>query len=329
MMNCKLFNGRENYQKQFNEIRTIYYSCTGKSAEDVFQLKDAKFLFGDLNFRLELDQSLASIMAEQRRFQEMQKFDQLWSQYHNFNYLPKLIEHQIAFQPTYKFLKNSSKFNLKKVPSWRDRILWLKTDFIACEEYNSSNELVLSDHKPIYGVYQVRVNIKREVDPNESLGFEEVEREEGAKFTAVKGEEIKLSFKKSAVNPSRNMNALYSKDDSDVKHVTTSIDGDRKSSYDMIKFSDLDMNKSILSSFTEVEPEKTSNPLLEYKVIHNYCDSNLEDNDENKNANGSSDICHIDNSHNACYLITFNLVYSYTPIPVSYTHLTLPTICSV
>eukprot|EP00826_Nyctotherus_ovalis_P057457 TRINITY_DN7853_c0_g1_i5.p1 TRINITY_DN7853_c0_g1~~TRINITY_DN7853_c0_g1_i5.p1 ORF type:complete len:243 (-),score=68.27 TRINITY_DN7853_c0_g1_i5:328-1056(-) len=237
MMNCKLFNGRENYQKQFNEIRTIYYSCTGKSAEDVFQLKDAKFLFGDLNFRLELDQSLASIMAEQRRFQEMQKFDQLWSQYHNFNYLPKLIEHQIAFQPTYKFLKNSSKFNLKKVPSWRDRILWLKTDFIACEEYNSSNELVLSDHKPIYGVYQVRVNIKREVDPNESLGFEEVEREEGAKFTAVKGEEIKLSFKKSAVNPSRNMNALYSKDDSDVKHVTTSIDGDRKSSYDMIKFS--------------------------------------------------------------------------------------------
>jgi hypothetical protein len=236
MMNCKLFNEKENYQEQFNELRTIYYSCTGKSAEDIFQVTEVKFLFGDLNFRLELDQSSANKMIKEQKFEELKKYDQLWNQYRKLNYLPALIEQEIAFEPTSKYIKGTSEFDISKVTAWRDRILWLKSDSILCENYSSTNSITYSDHKPISGIYKVKINIKKEMDPNESLGFEKVEGE-GAKFAASK-EEIKTFFQKNTVlSPSRNMNALYFKDDSELKHITSSIDAERKGSYDVIKSS--------------------------------------------------------------------------------------------
>jgi len=237
MMNCKLFNGKGNYQKQFNELRTICYSCTGGSTEDMLQEREVRFLFGDLNFRLELDQSLANKMINERSFEEMKKYDQLWNQYHKFSYLPALIEENIKFEPTYKYFKENSEFDTTKVPAWRDRILWLKSDSIVCEKYSSSTDVTYSYHKPIYGIYRVRINIKKEVDPNESLGFEDVEGE-GVKFTALNREEIKAPSQKNVItDPSRNMKPLYSKDDNEVKQITPSIDAERKSSYDVIKFS--------------------------------------------------------------------------------------------
>jgi inositol-1,4,5-trisphosphate 5-phosphatase len=232
MMNCQLSNGKGDYQKQFNEMRVIYYSAARKSPEDIPQPKEAKFLFGDLNFSLELDKSSATIMVKQERFEEMREFDQLWTQYNNFRYLPALIEEELKFEPTYKYFKGTSEFDLNTVPGWRDRILWSKADYINCEKYDSSNTITFSEHKPICGIYQVQVNIKKEADTDESLGFEEV----GAKSSTVNGEEIKLSFKpKLTINPSRNNDILTSKGNEESKNITSSIDTERKGSYDMIK----------------------------------------------------------------------------------------------
>jgi len=234
MMNCQLSNGKGDYEKRFDEMRVIYYSCARKSLEDVTQLKEAKFLFGDLNFSIELDQSLASTMLKEEQYEEMKRFDQLWNQYHNFHYLPALIESEITFKPTYKYPKDSSELDLKTVPGWRNRILWSKENSISCQKYDSSNSITFSEHKPIYGIYQVKINIKKETDSDESLGFEEVE----AKFPAINEEETKLFFKsKLTTDLSRNKDMLPSKNSDKFNHITSSINIERKNSYDLIRHS--------------------------------------------------------------------------------------------
>jgi len=119
MMNCHLTNGIGEYTKRFNEMRTIYYSHIGKDLEKSVPAHDIKFLFGDLNFRLELDRITAGSMVRRKEYEEMLSHDQLWNQYSNFNFLPALIEESIGFPPTYKFLKGTNGYDTEnKSPAW-------------------------------------------------------------------------------------------------------------------------------------------------------------------------------------------------------------------
>ena len=50
------------------------------------------------------------------------------------------------------------------MPAWCDRILWRTGETGMCEdsdikllEYNDSQEQCMSDHKPVYGLYQFQV----------------------------------------------------------------------------------------------------------------------------------------------------------------------------
>ena len=118
-MNCHLSGGQAHCMKRFNEIRTIYYSQIGQKQENSIPTHDAKFLFGDLNFRLQLDKDTSAFYAKKRNFAEMLKQDQFWNQFNQFNFLPSLEESRIAFPPTYKFVKGGSNYDLdRKPPSW-------------------------------------------------------------------------------------------------------------------------------------------------------------------------------------------------------------------
>jgi len=158
-MNCHLAHGKSNARKRFDEIRTIYHSFVGEPPnEKAASAHDIKFIFGDLNFRINLDTESTCYLARQKSYPELLKNDQLWSQYHQYNFLPPLEESPINFPPTYKFARGTCFYDLdSRPPAWCDRILWESSSDVKCTKYDWVEAITFSDHKPVYGVYQLGI----------------------------------------------------------------------------------------------------------------------------------------------------------------------------
>lgn len=75
------------------------------------------------------------------------------------NILNYFSEGDIEFMPTYKFDRGTDFYDTsskKRVPAWTDRILFnCKRDHIRLIEYTSVPSVTLSDHKPVYAIFQV------------------------------------------------------------------------------------------------------------------------------------------------------------------------------
>jgi len=157
-MNCHLTHGKTNKQRRFEEIKIIYNTYLNNSLPRTVQNHDVKFLFGDLNFRVEMEDEAVYQLVMLKNYKTLLNNDQLLTQSRYFSYLPRLREAPIKFIPTYKYAKNTSSYELtKKPPAWCDRILWGDKDPVICQEYNSVDSLSCSDHKPVYGIYSVTI----------------------------------------------------------------------------------------------------------------------------------------------------------------------------
>ena len=78
-----------------------------------------------------------------------------------------LQEGEICFPPTYKFNVGTQDYDTsekKRKPAWCDRILWRdkpqllirgEGPGVRCLKYSSIASCCASDHKPVYGVYEV------------------------------------------------------------------------------------------------------------------------------------------------------------------------------
>eukprot|EP00826_Nyctotherus_ovalis_P034740 TRINITY_DN2917_c0_g10_i1.p1 TRINITY_DN2917_c0_g10~~TRINITY_DN2917_c0_g10_i1.p1 ORF type:complete len:245 (-),score=85.75 TRINITY_DN2917_c0_g10_i1:117-851(-) len=164
LLNCHLAHGKSSTQKRFEEIKTIYSTHLDKAQSKVVRDHDVKILFGDLNFRIEMDDDLTCQLTKLKDFETLMSCDQLLAQSRYCSFLPRLKEAPIRFAPTYKFAKNTSAYEVtKRPPAWCDRILWGDKDPVTCLHYNSVDSLCCSDHKPVYGVYSVTVKETVEV----------------------------------------------------------------------------------------------------------------------------------------------------------------------
>jgi hypothetical protein len=104
--------------------------------------------------------------------------DQLKILLDNKNVLHKFNEAPITFPPTYKYNKGSQLLNSSgnyRTPSYTDRILYksnmnfenadnekkikLQNGGIKCIIYDSTRSICSSDHKPVYGIYAVKIRI--------------------------------------------------------------------------------------------------------------------------------------------------------------------------
>ena len=66
-----------------------------------------------------------------------------------------VVEADITFPPTYKYIKGTNFYNIsKRVPSWTDRIIFKKSDKIRPILYDRI-DINLSDHKPIVGLFEI------------------------------------------------------------------------------------------------------------------------------------------------------------------------------
>ena len=73
--------------------------------------------------------------------------------------IAKFTENDIVFNPTYKYDKQSRNYDSsakKRKPAWTDRILY-KSNGIRCHSYDEIYEVLVSDHRPVYADFSVKV----------------------------------------------------------------------------------------------------------------------------------------------------------------------------
>lgn len=125
---------------------------------------DHIFWFGDLNYRINTDSAWKNYLDDEN-YIELFKRDQLFIEMENKRVFINYHEEVITFKPTYKYdpgTDNWDSSEKSRSAAWCDRILWKskKDKRIKQNVYNSINELRLSDHKPVYGIFDCKIETK-------------------------------------------------------------------------------------------------------------------------------------------------------------------------
>lgn len=140
---------------------------------------DNVFLFGDLNFRINKPRNDVIKWIEETHFSRKipvaLKEDELKCLLNSRIQLINFNEAPITFPPTYKYDPNSQVIDSsskRRIPSYTDRILYksrnqfistnsdtkiISHQHIKCLSYDSARSICLSDHKPVYGMFSVKV----------------------------------------------------------------------------------------------------------------------------------------------------------------------------
>jgi hypothetical protein len=171
-----LASGQSSVNNRVNEMIETLNKSFPKSSNKRFKDANFQFIFGDLNFRLELDIPQVINLIEKKAYKTLISYDQ-FNKFKSVNtQLYSLTEGELLFDPTYKYSKGTNEYDIKKkrVPSWCDRILFNKSNKIHLLEYNRV-EYTVSDHKPVYGVFRIntqsinkeeKVKILKEIKSN-------------------------------------------------------------------------------------------------------------------------------------------------------------------
>lgn len=135
------------------------------------------FWMGDLNYRLDLKQVVPAAVTwtmeerwkyvtkliGQKRYEELSRFDELRREMKAENVFGGFEEGKLSFPPTFKVVRGrrGNEYQRVRVPSYCDRILWhslpLHRKNVKLREYGCVSEVDTSDHKPVYGVFDVMV----------------------------------------------------------------------------------------------------------------------------------------------------------------------------
>jgi inositol-1,4,5-trisphosphate 5-phosphatase len=164
----------ENYefrcQEYKNALRDINFA-TEEIDNDILK-HDYVFWFGDLNFRIndftqeEVKERILS--GNWSAVEELKKHDQLSIARKTLNAFSDLEEEDITFHPTYKVFNGSHEYNMQRVPSWTDRILYrlgnssqddINNSRLTLDKnigYRSQFKYKLSDHKPVFASFIFR-----------------------------------------------------------------------------------------------------------------------------------------------------------------------------
>nr|CAB3256240.1 72 kDa inositol polyphosphate 5-phosphatase [Phallusia mammillata] len=157
-----------------NSNSTTYQKC-----DKDFSGFDCVFWFGDLNFRINQPHHFMQQEVEDPstyNIWEALKCDQLKRNMERGNVFHGFQETEITFLPTYKFTPGSDKYDVSvklRVPSYTDRILHkpCRSTSITCHHYNSVSSVKHSDHRPVYGLFDVSLKPGRNSAPLGKISF--------------------------------------------------------------------------------------------------------------------------------------------------------------
>lgn len=163
MLTSHLAAGVNATLERYNDYLTIMQGLTFPRNYTVDDHSHVIWL-GDLNYRIGLPNEHCRELIEVGAFDELLGDDQLNQEISNKGAFHGFKEGPIKFYPTYKFDKGTSNYDTsekQRVPSWTDRILYLsekgKGVDLKLLNYNSTMEICLSDHKPVYATFTCRV----------------------------------------------------------------------------------------------------------------------------------------------------------------------------
>ena len=160
----------------------------------IFKNSDAWFLFGDLNFRIDMDyEEFSEFIKTGQNWTKLLEFDQFnKNQKASIEFTEIIEEDPIVHQPSYKYMigsdsydydskekneddsisqNNQNNANLsgkKRNPSWCDRIFYKKNTYVTKDEkkiikslgyYNCvfDQNFQYSDHRPIFNIFDIVV----------------------------------------------------------------------------------------------------------------------------------------------------------------------------
>lgn len=186
-----LSHGMDGNKHRINELQQILSKTIMINGREV-QLRniDYLFIYGDLNFRIKYEDTLIKQLISIGRLEELKPYDQLLQILSTSTVFSDLSEGNITFDPTYKFTPGTSLYDTgkKREPAWCDRIIFNKLNKIDIITYNSVYDFTQSDHKPVYGLYKLKI-----------LSIDQSEKEK-----------LILEYKKNATNDNKEIN-IFSK----------------------------------------------------------------------------------------------------------------------
>ncbi|CAD5215038.1 unnamed protein product [Bursaphelenchus okinawaensis] len=147
-----LIHGPEAYDRRVLQAKSVKDFVNRKIENKVIPIV---MWLGDFNFRVtgvgasEFVQTLRSDDLEVAEV--LKKHDQLSEARFFYDIFDTWTEANITFLPTYRMHIGSNQYDINRVPSWTDRILFNKAQ---CLDYNSIPEIKVSDHMPVYGIYE-------------------------------------------------------------------------------------------------------------------------------------------------------------------------------
>ena len=151
----------ENNKRRMENLKELLNTKINLGENKIYNFKDVDFwiFLGDTNFRLEMEYKDVIRLIDNNNLNYLLKNDQFYKYRDIDNDYSLINEANIYFKPTYKFIKgfNDYEFNEDKirVPSWTDRIFYIRKNGIKNIMYDSIYEMILSDHKPVIGVFEI------------------------------------------------------------------------------------------------------------------------------------------------------------------------------
>jgi len=133
---------------------------------------------GDLNYRIDLKRDDIVKAIKEENWKLLRSGDQLVQQIAQDKVFQGFVEGDLAFRPTYKFDAGTDTYDSSRkmrLPAFCDRVLWRAQSQIKCLSYRSHMELMVSDHKPVSAVLQIKLapyatSPPRKTNSSDSLG---------------------------------------------------------------------------------------------------------------------------------------------------------------
>nr|XP_039251513.1 phosphatidylinositol 3,4,5-trisphosphate 5-phosphatase 2-like [Styela clava] len=182
-INAHLTSGNEKCTRRNQNYHDIMRSLNlGHDRCSMFDLTnrfDHLFFLGDLNYRLEMDVHNILEHIKKRDLSDLYKVDQLRREKELNKVFYDFSEDEIAFQPTYRYERGTreaySHLKIKRtgirinVPSWCDRVLWKSypETHNVCHAYGCSDDIMTSDHSPVF--FNIQVGVRGQYVSNEGL----------------------------------------------------------------------------------------------------------------------------------------------------------------
>ena len=157
-----LTQGRKQIKKRNAEVSKILSELNFQINNKTFLIEDHDEIFwaGDFNYRLNIPDT-----DSRNKFNDTEylfRFEQLIPEMKSKRVFVGFQEAPIKFKQSYKYNRFSNEMDTTKKargPAWCDRILFKSignSNYISCKEYNINTELLMSDHRPIYGIFEIK-----------------------------------------------------------------------------------------------------------------------------------------------------------------------------